>query len=486
MHSAHSKKETKTHKRLIIRSAAAVVLVLALSVSSFATVMANTVSANVVDGDQSYSFSMSNTELDAILAEAEKRGLTPLGTLDVAERVENTTTVNVRRGASMLVDISGKQSRLTAYKGDTVEQALAENNILLKEKDEVQPTRDTVITGDFSVTIKRFCTVNVVYGGKTKAVSLTGGTVEDAIKEAGVTPAAEDKINYDKAEPLFDKMNIRVVSPLKVKITADGKTTEVSASTETVEQLLKNAGITLSVDDRVNVDKKASVKDGMEIVVQRVTKKTVKETAEVPYETLNETSGDMYKDETLTKTAGVVGEKEVTFEETYVNGELEGRKSVSEKVIKEAVKEVVVTGTMDRPVEETPNTGSGSGSGGSTGGGYSPDTGSGNTFVDSSGNVVSYSRLLTGDCTAYSVPGGTTSIGWDAVYGVVAVDPNIIPYGTRLYITSPDGSVVYGYGIAADTGGAAMAGDIIADVCYNTIEECSIIGRRTMNVYVLD
>ena len=80
---------------------------------------------------------------------------------------------------------------------------------------------------------------------------------------------------------------------------------------------------------------------------------------------------------------------------------------------------------------------------------------------------------------------GTTSLGWDAVYGVVAVNPSIIPYGTKMYITSPDGSVVYGYGVAGDTGGAAMAGDILADLCYNTLEECSQIGRRTMNIYIL-
>ena len=52
-------------------------------------------------------------------------------------------------------------------------------------------------------------------------------------------------------------------------------------------------------------------------------------------------------------------------------------------------------------------------------------------------------------------------------------------------ITSPDGSVVYGYGVAGDTGGAAMAGEILADLCYNTVEECSQIGRRTMNIYIL-
>ena len=71
------------------------------------------------------------------------------------------------------------------------------------------------------------------------------------------------------------------------------------------------------------------------------------------------------------------------------------------------------------------------------------------------------------------------------MYGVIAVNPNIIPYGTKMYVTSPDGSVVYGYGVAGDTGGACMAGDIIADLCYNTIEECSQIGRREMVIYIL-
>ena len=70
---------------------------------------------------------------------------------------------------------------------------------------------------------------------------------------------------------------------------------------------------------------------------------------------------------------------------------------LEEKVIKEPVKEVVLRGTL---VQETPAPDY---SGGSSSGGVG-------TFVDYNGNVVSYSGLLTGDCTAYSVPGGTTSL----------------------------------------------------------------------------
>ena len=159
-----------------------------------------------------------------------------------------------------------------------------------------------------------------------------------------------------------------------------------------------------------------------------------------------------------------------------MDGKQESKEAVSEEVIKEPVPEVVLKGTMVKEEETSPAPD------------YSGGNGTGNvagTFVDMYGNTVSYSDRMVGECTAYSVPGGTTSIGMDAVYGVIAVDPNIIPYGTRMYVTSPDGSVVYGYGVAGDTGGACMAGDILADLCYNTIEECSIIGRRDMVVYIL-
>lgn len=70
--------------------------------------MANTVSANVIDGDQSYTFNMSSTSLEDILAQAEERGMEPLGPLDVAERVEGTTTVVVRRGVELAVSEAGR------------------------------------------------------------------------------------------------------------------------------------------------------------------------------------------------------------------------------------------------------------------------------------------------------------------------------------------------------------------------------------------
>lgn len=461
MHGRHMKKAPRL---LAIRGVAALILVLALSISSFATVMANTVSANVIDGDQSYTFNMSSTDLDEILEQAEEMGLEPLGPLDVAERVEGTTTVVVRRGVNLTVREAGKENLLVAYQGDTVEQVLLENSIVLKDADEITPARETVVEGDTQVEIRRACQVVVLADGKQTTVTQTGGTVEDALKEAGVTVGEEDSLNYDKDEPLFDKMHIRVTRVMKVRITAGGETREVETSAQTVEDVLKKFQVELDEDDRVEPEAKTKVAEGMEITVRRVEVKEEVKTEEVPFETQYQDTDSLYEGETQVKTQGVAGEKEVTYQVTFVDGEEESREAASEKVTKEPVAEVVLRGTAEREQ---------SGAGGS------------GTFVDLYGNTVSYSSVMSGTCTAYSVPGGTTSLGWDAVYGVIAVNPNIIPYGTKMYVTSPDGSVVYGYGVAGDTGGACMAGDIIADLCYNTIEECSQIGRREMVIYIL-
>ena len=62
--------------------------------------------------------------------------------------------------------------------------------------------------------------------------------------------------------------------------------------------------------------------------------------------------------------------------------------------------------------------------------------------------------------------------------GVVAVDPSVIPLGTRLYIPG------YGMAVAADTGGA-IVGDRI-DLCMESYGEAMDFGRRTIKVYILE
>lgn len=79
--------------------------------------------------------------------------------------------------------------------------------------------------------------------------------------------------------------------------------------------------------------------------------------------------------------------------------------------------------------------------------------------------------------TAYTHTGNRTATGTMPRVGVVAVDPKVIPLGTRLYI---DG---YGFARAEDTGGA-IKGDKI-DLFLDTSEEAKRFGRRWVTVYIL-
>jgi len=82
-------------------------------------------------------------------------------------------------------------------------------------------------------------------------------------------------------------------------------------------------------------------------------------------------------------------------------------------------------------------------------------------------------QTLTVSSTGYSLPGHTSSgipVGW----GVVAVDPTVIPLGTRLTIPG------YGEGVAADTGSAVRGADI--DLWFPTLTQARAWGRRTITI----
>ena len=107
------------------------------------------------------------------------------------------------------------------------------------------------------------------------------------------------------------------------------------------------------------------------------------------------------------------------------------------------------------------------------------------TLTDHNGNTIKYSKVVSGRSSA-KTGGGNTSTGNPPPVRRLEVHPQIIPYGTRMYIASPDGKTVYGYAIAADTGGGVKSGRIVADLYYDTYNECINFGVRNMNLYILE
>ena len=106
------------------------------------------------------------------------------------------------------------------------------------------------------------------------------------------------------------------------------------------------------------------------------------------------------------------------------------------------------------------------------------------------GTTLPYNTAVLFDATAYTcnspnyLGNGRTFTGTQARVGAIAVDPRVIPLGTRLYITSADGEYVYGYCVAEDTG-SVIKGNLV-DLYFDTHDECVRFGRRDIIIYFLD
>ena len=201
------------------------------------------------------------------------------------------------------------------------------------------------------------------------------------------------------------------------------------------------------------------IEDGMNIEIIRVELKTVEEITEVPFSTEKRPSPQMAKGTTKTIQTGSKGAKKTIYSVKYQNGTEVSRNIVSETITKAPVTQIVEYGTK-------PNVKSGS-------------------VTTWSGSKLDYKNKINMTATAYTTERTSdkiTATGKIAQVGYVAVDPKVIPLGSRLYIVSADGkSWCYGTAVAADTG---VRGNKI-DLFFNTYRECINFGRRKATVYVL-
>ena len=108
------------------------------------------------------------------------------------------------------------------------------------------------------------------------------------------------------------------------------------------------------------------------------------------------------------------------------------------------------------------------------------------TITLSDGIVLHFKDKIEVSATAYTTEGQDFKItysGATARYGIIAVDPRVIPLGTEMFVVGTSGMWTYGYCIAGDIGGFIKGNRI--DLFYNTENECKNFGRRGAIVYIL-
>ena len=334
--------------------------------------------------------------------------------------------------------------------------------------------------------------VTVVDGENTVTMMTMQTDNDQILKQAGVELEKNDRVLETAAEG--NVLTLEVDRAIEVSVAADGETKNVVLYEGCVADALAAAGVTAGAEDICSLSLGLKLADGMSITLDRVEYREVTETEEIPYEEERRDDKTLLKGKTKIYQYGIPGERTIVTREKLINGEVVSTEVISDEVTKEPLNKIVLVGTK-KPVQKVvvakqTSTATNSGTVGSAAvpasASWRAKVNSDGTLIDHEGNPVSYQGMLSGRATAYyAAPGAGTSTGRKAQYGVVAVNPKVIPYGTKLYICSADGSIVYGYAVAGDTGGTLMAGTVLVDLYYNNYQQCCWFGSRKMNVYVL-
>lgn len=302
------------------------------------------------------------------------------------------------------------------------------------------------------------------------------GTVGDLLKFESIELGDMYKVNYSLDVPLADGMKVIVDRAYTVFINDGGVTTEYKFGNGTVGDLLSKAGIKLGEDDEVIPSENTAVSDGLKVTVNRVKYSTRQENVAVAYGKKRVNSDSLYRGTSKVTQKGSNGLKKITYKDKYVNGQLESSSVLNEVLVKNAVDQITAVGTKDKPV-----TVSAVGYRGSAISELSVPS----RIQIKNGVPVNYKRVVTGKASAYNEPRGSVTASGRAVKpGYIAVDPRQFPYGTELWIVSNDG-IVYGYCIAADTGGFVNKGKFTVDLFMNSEAQCNQWGARDVTIYVL-
>jgi uncharacterized protein YabE (DUF348 family) len=306
-------------------------------------------------------------------------------------------------------------------------------------------------------------TITVSIDGKEQKITTLSSNYKKALINNNITVGPKDKTKPSLDSKVEDGAKISIKRAINVQVNVDGKHLSIQSAEDNIEKMLEAEGIGLQEFDKVSPAKNEALKDGLEIAVVRVQEKEIKETKPLDYETVVKKDDDMDQSYNKTLQEGQPGEKETISKVIYEDGKEVSRKVISEIVKKQPVQKIVAMGTLS-------------------------------VYTPSRGEKVIYKNSIRMRATAYTSdyestgkePGssgfGITASGTVARrnsdnYSSVAVDPRVIPLGTKLYVEG------YGYAVAEDTGGAIKGNRI--DLFFNSGSEVDNWGVKWINVYVI-
>lgn len=288
-----------------------------------------------------------------------------------------------------------------------------------------------------------------------------------ALTEAGVEADPHEYSTTQTEEGVYD---ITVHRTDAVTLTYRGETKQILIQDDTVEALLIREGISTGEGVEVSVALDAQLTDGMQITVDTYVVNEETYTVETPFTVSTVEDPYLPEGEERIITEGVTGQMLYTATVEYRNAQEISRTVTDKELVRQAQNQVVAVGTGEEVGKKAEK----------------PLIGD-DVIVLPSGEVLTFYKKDTYEATAYTQYdegcNNTTATMTPVKWGVVAVDPRMIPYGTRMYIMTPSGSFIYGIGTAEDCGGAIKGKRL--DLYMPTLREAFRFGRQDVTVFFL-
>ncbi|WP_153723273.1 G5 and 3D domain-containing protein [Sporosarcina cascadiensis] len=366
--------------------------------------------------------------------------------------------------------LNGKQTELRTAAA-TVGEVLAAHDIEVKTQDHLEPSMNTPVENGLAIQWEQARKVTIDIDGKATEMWTTEQTVQDVLKTANIEVSTHDQIEPALASSVSANQPITIEKAFQVTVKDGGKESSHWSTSTTVADFLREQNIRLNELDKVVGDSKATLTSSNATVkIARVEKVTdVVEEAE-NFKVQTKADPKLLKGHEKVVQEGKKGKVQRKFEVTKKNGKVVSRELVSEKVIEKPTHKVVNVGS--KVMVASANTASASQSKGNVGVSRGNEPSGGREFY---ANASAYTAYCNG-CS------GRTATGIDLRANpnlkVIAVDPSVIPLGSKVWVEG------YGYAVAGDTGGAIKGNRI--DLHMPTKAAAYQFGRRTVKIKVIN
>ncbi|MBM7667167.1 uncharacterized protein YabE (DUF348 family) [Solibacillus kalamii] len=354
----------------------------------------------------------------------------------------------------VMLTADGETTKIYTH-ATTVDELLTAQNIDYTKYDKVSPSLSTSIDSGMSIEWEQAKEVVISVDGNQSKVWTTENVVKNILEEANIEVTEHDLVSQSLDTEVGADNKIDIQKAFQLTLVDGKKERQVWSTSTTVANFLKQQEVQLGESDRVDRGLEEVITPNDKIAVVRVEKVTdvVEESVDFAIEKKNDSS--LLKGKEKVVSEGKKGKVERTYSIVKENGKVVSKKLASEKVIKKPKTKVVSVGTKVVTANVS----------------RSSEPSSGKEFYVT---ATAYTPNCAG-CSGISAAGLNLRANPDMK--VIAVDPKVIPLGTKVWVEG------YGNAVAADTGGAIKGNKI--DVLVPTTSKAKSWGRKKVRIKVL-